>query len=281
MLSTQDYKKFVKEDLPQGDITTNAVCSEKRNLTAKMIAKSDLVVSGLKVAQDFSKNTFPKIKWTVHRKDGSAVKAGTKIATLKGPAADLLQAERVILNIIQHLAGISTLTASCVTLAKPHGIQILDTRKTMPGWRDEQRMAVQHGGGANHRLNLSTQYLIKENHIRQAGSLYAAIEACYEHRMQTKSGHLIEVEVTDFDEFEEALAWAPEIILLDNMTPAQIKKCVTLRNKVVSPRSQVLLEISGGVTVSNLKKYLKTGVDRISMGSLTHSAPVADVSLLF
>lgn len=189
---------------------------------------------------------------------------------------ELLVAERLILNLLQRASGIATLTQEFTKIAKPFGVQILDTRKTIPGLRALEKQAVLDGGGHNHRHTLSDQYLIKDNHIAAAGSVSLALQQVLTHKKTHKLKAKVEVEVTNLAELKEALALKPDIILLDNMTPALIKKAVALRNQA---DKKILLEISGGVTLKNLKTFLPLGVERISVGALTHSAKAVDISL--
>ncbi|MBU1917268.1 carboxylating nicotinate-nucleotide diphosphorylase, partial [bacterium] len=220
---------------------------------------------------------FPKVKLSVFKKDSSIVTKGTVIAKVKGPVTDILLMERLCLNLMQRLSGVATLTHAFVTIAKPHKVSILDTRKTTPGLRTEEKKAVVDGRGENHRMSLSDQYLIKDNHIDAAGGVLEAIEQVLKHQKQYRKKPLIEVEVRDEAEFCEALLMQVDVIMLDNMKPAQIKKLVKLRNQ---QGKKSLLEISGNVTLKNLKKYVTLGVERISVGALTHSARAVDISMV-
>jgi nicotinate-nucleotide pyrophosphorylase (carboxylating) len=268
---------FILEDAPQGDITSQAIFAQKKQtITANMIAKESLVVSGLSTIKDILKQKFPKVKLSVLKKDGSLVKKGTIIGKVKGPVTDVLLMERLCLNFLQRLSGVATLTHAFVTKAKPHKVSILDTRKTTPGLRDLEKSAVLDGGGKNHRMSLSDQYLIKDNHIDAAGGVLEAIDCVLEHQKKHRKKPLIEVEVRDEAEFCEALLMKVDMIMLDNMTTTQIKRLVKLRNQY---GKKPLLEISGNVTLKNLDKYLKLGVERISVGALTHSTRAVDISL--
>lgn len=275
----------LKEDAPYGDITAQAIFgSTAHRAKAKIIAKEDLVVSGFVAVKEVLKK-FGKIRLKVIQCDGTYVENGAIMASLEGPVADLLLVERTLLNFLQHLSGIATLTQQYVhlvhTVHSVHNVQIaiLDTRKTTPGLRELEKKAVRDGGGTNHRMSLSDQYLIKNNHIDAAGSVANAMMAVLEHRRRSKRKHLIEVEIQTPEEFIEALMFMPDIILLDNMQPARIKKLVRLRNQLCSGSKKVLLEVSGGVSLQNIRKYLKTGVERISIGALTHSARAVDISM--
>ena len=281
-LSKTQSKAFLTEDAPSGDITTEAIFGDKSQAgKAIIIAKQELVISGLAAATDFLRHEFPKIKIQCVKKDGQRVKSKTVIAHLNGPIADLLRAERVILNLLQRLSGIATLTATCVKIAGAKGPKILDTRKTTPGLRLLEKAAVLDGGGHNHRQSLSDMYLIKDNHIAAAGSVSVAISRVLEHRRKNRLKALIEVEVTTLTELAEALSLSPDIILLDNMSPKLINQAVAFCRSIKSRtgKKAPLLEISGGVTIKTLPRYVKLGVDRISLGSLTHSAPAVDLSM--
>jgi nicotinate-nucleotide pyrophosphorylase (carboxylating) len=267
----------ILEDLPQGDITTEAVFGKvPRKAKAVFLAKQDLVLSGLTAVKEILRTEFYKLKLRAQVRDGALLKKGATFAELVGPVQDILRAERLCLNVMQRLSGVATLTKCFADLAKPFGVTLLDTRKTTPGMREWEKQAVLHGGGFNHRMNLSDQYLIKDNHIAAAGSVALALERVMSHQRRHKNKPRIEVEVTNLSELREALTFKPDIVLLDNMTPALIRKAVMVRNRLAP---KVLLEISGGVTLKNLQKHLPLGVERISIGALTHSAPAADISL--
>lgn len=265
---------FVSEDA--GDITSRAIFGKSRKCAqAHFLAKQDLVLSGFACVREILTECFPKLRLVTYKRDGSKVRKMDVLAKLSGPAQDILRAERLCLNLLQHLSGIATLTSKFVAFAPK--IQVLDTRKTTPGLRQEEKKAVRDGGGFNHRFNLSDQYLIKDNHIQAAGSVTVALEKVKAHRKHRKGNEKIEIEVKNILEFKEALALKPDIILLDNMKPAQIRKLVRLRNQFSGKTP--LLEISGGVTLKNFRQHLNLGVERISIGALTHSAPAVDISL--
>lgn len=267
----------VVEDAPQGDVTTEAVFGkEPQKAEAIFLAKEDLVLSGLAAVEEILRTEFRKLKLRAQVRDGAYLKKGATFAVLTGPVQDILRAERLCLNVMQRLSGVATLTKRFADHARPFGVTLLDTRKTTPGFREWEKQAVLHGGGSNHRMNLSDQYLIKDNHIAAAGSVSLALKHVFLHQKRRKDKPRVEVEVTDLASLREALTFKPDIVLLDNMTPGLIRKAVTIRNQLAP---KVLLEISGGVTLKNLKKYLSLGVERISVGALTHSAPAADISL--
>lgn len=269
-------KRLIKEDCPGGDITTEAIFGASARATGILLAKQDLVVAGFSAVKEILNAGFSSLKFKVLVKDGARVARGTAIGTLSGTVRDLLVAERLCLNVLQRMSGIATLTEEFARLAEPYGVAVLDTRKTTPGLREWERRAVTDGGGTNHRLNLSDQYLIKDNHVAAAGSVSEAVKRVFAHKKRNRLKARVEVEVTNLKELREALALAPDIILLDNMTPALIRAAVKLRNAV---NRKVLLEISGGVTLKNIRQFLSLGVERISIGALTHSAKAVDISL--
>lgn len=271
------FDLIVKEDSPQGDVTTQAIFGHKaQQAKGVFLAKEDLVLSGANTVQRFLKAEFPqlKVKWV--KRDGQSIKKGTKFGEITGPVQRLLVAERVILNLLQRMSGIATLTSDYVRQAKNHKVQILDTRKTTPGLRLFEKQAVLDGGGKNHRMSLSDQYLIKDNHIVAAGSVSQALEKVLAHKRKSQKKIKIEIEVKNLAELREALAFKPDIILLDNMSVGQIRRAVEIRNQM---KSKTALEVSGGVSLKSLKTYLNVGVERISIGALTHSARAVDISL--
>jgi nicotinate-nucleotide pyrophosphorylase (carboxylating) len=202
--------------------------------------------------------------------EGERVAIGAVLGTVRGPAVLLLGGERVALNFLQRCSGIATLTRAMVRAVEGTGVSVLDTRKTTPGLRFLEKYAVAMGGGENHRFGLYDGILIKENHIRAAGGIEAAVS-----RVRSGQGHphRIEVEVSNLQELEQALKVGVEVILLDNMTPVQVRECVT------RTRGRALLEVSGGIDLHNIRDYAGTGVDFISVGALTHSPRAADISL--
>lgn len=279
-MNSKQINIYLEEDMPFGDITTNAIFGTvQKKVVSEFIAKENLVVSGFETLHWIMKKKFKRLQLKILTPDGSFVKKGKVMGILIGPVKDVLMVERLCLNLLQRLSGIATLTSRYTRLAKPYGVTILDTRKTTPGLRQEEKKAVRDGGGTNHRCSLSDQYLIKDNHIDAVGSVKKAIQKVEAHRKQSKRKRKIEVEVRTFSEFQEALAMKPEIILLDNQKGLQIKKMVAWRNQNLKKKQFTQLEISGGMNLKNLNKYLTLGVERISVGALTHSAPAADISL--
>ncbi len=258
------------EDLPQGDKTTDALNCKILG-RAKVVAKQDLVLSGSIPFTETFRQIDSSISCLWLFKDGQNVAAGQTIVELSGPYDGLLKGERVALNFLGRLSGIATLTTQYVAAVKFSKTKILDTRKTTPGLRFLEKAAVKHGGGENHRLNLSEAVLLKENHIRAAGSINVAVDKIRERYGKTK----IEVEVTNLMELDEALKCSVDQLLLDNMSVKEIAQAVK------NTDGRALIEVSGGVTLESVHQIAQQGVDFISVGKITHSAPAVDVSMLF
>lgn len=265
------------EDLPHGDITTQAIFATTTQIaTAQFLAKEALVISGWSVVQELLQIKFKKLKLKILKKDGVLVKNKTIIGTVTGPIQEILVFERLALNFLQHLSGIATHTHAFVQKTKHTDTKILDTRKTLPGLRSLEKQAVRHGGGYNHRQSLSDQYLIKDNHIDAAGSIKEALQLVFAHQKRANKKTKIEIEVRNLTELSQALMYQIDIVLLDNMTPKMVKQAVTLRD-ALAPKTQI--EVSGGITHKNVAHYAKLRVDRISVGAITHSSPAVDISL--
>jgi nicotinate-nucleotide pyrophosphorylase (carboxylating) len=258
------------EDLGSGDVTSEAVIPADAVATAEIRTKQDLVVAGIDVVREVFHYLDPSSKFEPLANDGNKVRGGAVLARVFGKARVLLAGERVALNILQHLSGIATLTAQYVQKLRGTKAEILDTRKTLPGLRALEKYAVRIGGGRNHRFGLYDGILIKDNHIAAAGGIIQAVAAV------RKKVHLllkIEVETRNLDEVREALAAGANVIMLDNMPVDIMKQAVGL----IAGRAVV--EASGNVTIENVRAIAETGVDFISSGSLTHSAPAADISM--
>lgn len=272
-MSFSSYQKLIdlalKEDSCHTDITTLAVFGKsKMKGMGYLMAKENLVLSGIELAQDVFKAVSTKTTFKSYFQNGDRIKKGKRFAKIEGFVSDLLRAERVALNFLQHLSGIATCTHKFVEKIKPYRCQILDTRKTTPGLRVLEKQAVRDGGGFNHRMSLSDEFLIKDNHIAACGGVKEAIR-----RVKKVAGKkIIEVEAKNIREVKEAVEEKADIILLDNMTLFQIRKAVALVKR------KCLLEVSGGVNLKNVRQMAQTGVDRISIGALTHSAPAVDIS---
>jgi len=260
----------LQEDLGAGDITTRAIVPSELEASGEFVAKEEMVLAGWPVAvrtfQWLSVNTSSQCFF----KEGDTVPKGSILGRMEGPAFSLLSGERVALNFLQRLSGVATLTRKFVSAVSGFKAVILDTRKTTPGLRLVEKYAVRVGGGMNHRWGLADGVLIKENHITVAGSLAEAVS-----RARVGADHLkkIEVEVTTLDEVAQALEAGTDVILLDNMAINEIKKAVALVD------GKVPLEVSGGVTLENVRELASTGVDYISVGALTHSPKAMDISL--
>ncbi len=255
-----------------GDVTTNATVPADAQSTALLKARAPGFVSGLALARAAFHALDPALAFTVTKPDGSIVANGDTIAEISGSARAILSAERVALNFMGRMSGIATLTARYVAAVAGTRAAIVDTRKTAPGLRAFEKYAVRCGGGRNHRIGLFDAVLIKDNHIIAAGGLERAIKAARDH-----AGHIlkIEVEVDTLEQLERVLQHSVDAVLLDNMSPETLKKAVTM----VAGRS--LTEASGGVNLDSVRDIAETGVDLISVGALTHSAPVLDLGLDF
>jgi nicotinate-nucleotide pyrophosphorylase (carboxylating) len=282
---------FLEEDLGAGDITTDTIVPAGRRARGKLIAKAPLVLAGLDPFIEVFRLLDPSAIAEIGRKDGEELRPCDSPVEVCALARTLLSGERVALNLLQRLSGIATLTRRFVREVEGTGAQILDTRKTTPGLRALEKYAVRIGGGRNHRKNLAEAVLIKENHIRMAGGVGAALQAA-----QPAKGRVAwtEIEVTNFDELRDALEHSPDVILLDNMGPAQVRQAVEqvclaegARRGLVHDSAhdpardltkKIRIEASGGITLANVREFAEAGVDWISVGALTHSAPAADLS---
>lgn len=268
-------QRALDEDAAQRDLTAEATIAADQPGRATITAKADGVLSGIAVAGRVFALFDVAIACQWLRNDGDGVAAGDCIAVLSGPLRSLLSAERTALNFIQHLSGIATATHRFVAALAGTGCVVVDTRKTTPGLRHLEKQAVLHGGGGNHRMDLVSGMLIKENHIAGAGSLSAAVQRCraLQHADAQAAGAWVEVECETLPQVEEAVLAAPDIILLDNMDPGQ---CAEARKLVPAG---IGLEASGNITLRNARAYADTGVDRIAIGGITHSAPALDISM--
>lgn len=267
-------RRTLNEDLRQrGDITTRATIPPDQHDSAMIIAKSDGIVAGQSVAAAVFHALDKSVKYSALIPDGKFVNPRTEIAQIHGKTWAILSGERTALNLLGRCSGIATLTNQFVNIISGTSARITDTRKTAPGLRTLDKASVIAGGGVNHRIGLFDQFLIKENHIAAAGGISQAIRACYAFREKWGKFKLT-VEVRNFDEYLIALAEHPDRILLDNMTPDEIRHCVN------HPHHPIELEVSGGINLDTVRQYAETGVDFISIGALTHSVKVLDLSLL-
>lgn len=264
-------ERALAEDLHGGDVTSAATVPPALKVDARIVAKASLTVCGLFVAGRVFARLDGSTRFTARVAEGNRVKAGEELATVEGNARALLAGERTALNLLQQLSGVATLTRKFVDAADGKA-RICDTRKTTPGLRRLQRYAVRCGGGHNHRNDLGAGVLIKENHIRCAGGVEQAVRAA---RNGAPHPLRVECEVTDFAEIDAALAAGAEVILLDNMDDDRVAAAV----KRIDRRAVV--EVSGGITLERVPRLAAAGVDVISVGALTHSAPAVDVSMLF
>jgi nicotinate-nucleotide pyrophosphorylase (carboxylating) len=261
----------LQEDLPQGDVTTDPLDCEKTTGKAKLVAKGDIFLSGTEAFEQTFKKIDSQCQIIWKFRDGDEIKKGEVVCVIEASLPTLLKAERTALNFLGHLSGIATLTSKFVKEVSGTKTLIIDTRKTMPGFRALEKAAVRHGGGKNHRMSLSDGVLIKENHIRAVGSISSAIK-----KIRGLDSEIpIEVEVTNPDEIKEALDMGASRLLLDNMSLKEMALAV----KQIGKRA--LIEASGNMTLDRVKSVAKLGVNFISVGSLTHSAPSADLSMLF
>lgn len=266
------FYQVLEEDIGIcGDITTNSVVGKEKLIKFEVIAKQDLVLCGGEIAQWYF--DYLKIKdYKIHSSDGENLKANSSILSGTANARSILLIERIILNFLQHLSGIATLTNQFVKEVGQTNAKIADTRKTIPGLRILQKYAVRTGGGVNHRLALDSCILIKDNHIVASDGISNAYNLALKNKPHYTK---IIVECDTFDQFKECLDLGVEIIMLDNMTPAQVIECVSLN------KGRALIEVSGGINIQNIKEYALAGPDLISIGKLTHSAPAVDIGMNF
>ena len=257
----------IKEDVGEGDITSDNIFSDEKG-TGVIKAKQNGVIAGLDVADSVCKEF--KLKFDANVKEGKLVKAGDVVAEVSGKVRDILKSERIILNFLCRLSGVATATRHFVDKVKKYNVRVMDTRKTTPGHRDLEKRAVVAGGGENHRMGLYDMVLIKDNHIKAAGSIKDAV-----HKVREKitADIKVEVECESLDQVKEALDSRVDRIMFDNMDLETMKKAVQLVNKATET------EASGGVTFENIEDYAKTGVDCISVGALTHSIKSLNLSM--
>lgn len=263
-------KTALSEDINYIDSTSDLLIDENDRSDAYFVAKADGVVCGIEVAVRVFTLLDPEAKINVLISEGERVKRGDKILTISGKTRQMLKAERTALNLIQHMSGIASYTRKCVDAVEGTGASIADTRKTLPGLRPLQKYAVTVGGGRNHRYNLTDAAMLKDNHIDAFGGITAAVNA-----LRKKAGHMlqIEVETRNLDEVQEALDCGVNVIMLDNMSPDEMKKACALVN------GRAKTEASGNVTLENIRTVAESGVDIISLGALTHSVTAFDISM--
>ncbi len=270
MITDKIVQLALEEDLGLGDITSDNIFTPQDRARAVVRAKEELVLCGMEVARQTFALVDEELSFRPLKKDGDEVKKGETVLELEGRTLSILKGERTALNFMQRLSGIASASRRYARLAEPYGVMVVDTRKTQPAMRRLDKYAVRVGGARNHRMSLSDSVMIKDNHIAAAGSIAAAVA-----RIKAAIGHTpkIEVETTTLEEVEQALQAGADIIMLDNMTPAQAAQAV----QRVAGRA--LTEISGGITEENLVAYCQARPDVISSGALTHSVPSKDLSL--
>jgi len=267
-------RRALEQDIGAGDATTRALVPEKTAVSAAIVARGEIVVAGAGVARAVFGEIDPSLQCEVRVPDGDEVRDGETVLSIRGAARPILAAERTALNFLQRMSGIATLTRRFVSVASPYNVSVLDTRKTTPGLRRLEKYAVACGGGVNHRMGLYDRVLIKDNHRHlwsrdAAGGLAEAVRRA----RKAFPGLPVEVEVESLSELREVLAAGPDWILLDNRTPAEMKRCAD------ACAGRCRLEASGGITLDNIAEVAAAGVDAVSLGCLTHSAPAADLSL--
>ncbi len=265
----QVVRAALEEDIGRRDVTSESTVPETARAKAVFVAKQELVVAGLDPAVAAFRALDPAMDWAPEAKDGDRFFPGTVLGTLRGRARPLLTAERVALNFLQRLSGVATLTRRFVEAVAGTRTRIRDTRKTTPNLRFLEKYAVEVGGGAPHRSSLDSGILVKDNHIRLAGSVRQATLRA----VAGAEGLEVEVEVERLDQIDDAIAAGAQLLLLDNFTPAGVGEAAALI------RGRVPIEVSGGVRLDNVREYAAAGPDYIAVGALTHSAPAADISL--
>jgi len=261
---------WLKEDIGGGDVTTLALVGEGLETTGIIHAKDTGVLAGVDVARRVFELLEPRIFFNTKLKDGAKLTPGTIIAAVHGDARAILTGERLALNLLQHMSGVATQTARLAAIAAPYGAKLVDTRKTTPGLRLLDKYAVRVGGGSNHRLGLYDAILIKDNHIKVAGGIQAALARAHEYASHMMK---IEIEVESLEGVDEALAGGADVIMLDNMAPDAMAKAV----KKVDHRA--IIEASGGISEETIEAVAKSGVDIISVGTLTHTVKALDISM--
>ena len=267
-------KAALREDAPHGDITTHALLDPALHAQANVVAKQDLTLAGVAVLHAVYRALDPAVEVTATFEDGATLEAGQTFATLQGPAHSILGGERVALNFLQHLSGIATLTSRFCAEIRHYPAILVDTRKTIPGLRRLEKWAVALGGGTNHRTSLSDGVLIKDNHLVLLEAQGTTLrEACRKAKERLSHHFRICVEVETLEQIDQALDGGADVLLLDNMSPSLVREAVGI------VKGQAQTEVSGGITIENVREYAATGVDSISIGALTHSAPAVDISL--
>jgi nicotinate-nucleotide pyrophosphorylase (carboxylating) len=272
----------IAEDLGQGDLTTELIFKEDKVAKANIISREEIVVCGMDVVREILRLYNPKLKLRVLIEDGKPAYVGAKIAVIEGPLRSMLSAERVMLNFLQRLSGIATTTRKYVRAIQGTRAKIYDTRKTTPGWRLIEKYAVRCGGGYNHRLGLYDAIMIKDNHLAQFGrNFQPKLRKVVCEARKVKGVRFVAVEVDHVDDQLNYVLEVPgiDIVLLDNMGQWQLKHAVEMRNAMCGKKRKPLLEASGNISLSNVSAIAECGVDRIAVGSITHSAAAVDIGL--
>jgi nicotinate-nucleotide pyrophosphorylase (carboxylating) len=267
-------RSALKEDCAGKDVTSRLFVPAQARAKAVLIAKQEGIICGLNILRELYRQLDKRCRVTLYKKDGSKVRKNVIIAQVTGPARSVLAGERTSLNFIQHLSGIATLTGKFASKIKGTRAVILDTRKTVPGLRALEKYAVRCGGGMNHRLNLGEMALVKDNHLKLMKDPAAAVRSA----KRARPGLVIEVECETMKQVKQMTGSGAGIIMLDNMADPALRKAVRY---IRGLNKGIKIEISGGVTLENVKRYSRMGVDRISVGALTHSAPAMDISMEF
>ena len=268
-------RRALQEDLPLGDVTTAALFLSPTPALARIVAQQSLVVAGLAAAVRTFRTVDASLVLSIYRQDGEHAKDGDCLLQIEGDGRSILRAERVALNFLQHLSGIATLTRRFRDAARGYPVTILDTRKTIPGLRALQKWAVRLGGGTNHRQSLSDAVLIKDNHLALLNQTTMPVRtACRKAKANAPRSMKIIVEAESLADVRQAVTGRADIILLDNMNPASVRQAIRLI------KGRALVEVSGGITLKNVRAMAAAGPDRISIGALTHSAPAATLSLV-
>jgi len=264
----------LKEDIGDGDHTSDSIIEDKVKAKANLIAKENGIISGIEIAKKVFKTVDAKTKFTSFFNDGDSIKKTDIIFTVEGSSKSILKAERLALNFMQRMSGIASETAKYVKIIKGSNTKLLDTRKTTPLMRELEKMAVKHGGGKNHRFGLYDMIMIKDNHIDFAGGVKNAIDSVHKHLKKINKNLKIEIEVRNFEELEEVMQHGNiHRIMLDNFTPENLKKALEIIN------GKYETEASGNINFNTIADYAKTGVDYISVGALTHKINSLDLSL--
>ncbi len=270
----------VNEDFGHGDPTSEITVSAKEKGRAYLVSREEIVVCGMGIAQEILKRYDPRLNLKVLIEDGYRANVASRLGVIEGPTRAMLSAERVVLNFLQRLCGISTMTWKYVSAVRGTKAKIYDTRKTIPGWRELEKYAVRCGGGCNHRMNLGEAVMFKDNHIAELGShLKKRLATMVEQARQREGVQFVVVEVDHVDDQLDRVLTIPgiDVILLDNMGQWQLKHAVQMRNQMCGKHP--LLEASGGITLNNVLAVASCGVDRISIGAITHSAVAVDIGL--